>query len=99
MKFIIMVWLAFLARHKSGFNDGEPGLHEHDQETCDQRPGEVDTNAVLAYLIYEIGQRDAFVGIGFDHIVSGSSLGSAGIACSLFIGRWTTYRQSRVHCG
>ena len=35
MKFIIMVWLAFFARHKTGFDDRESGLHEHDQEAGD----------------------------------------------------------------
>ena len=36
MKFMAMVWAAFLARVKPGLDQGEAGLHEHDQEAGDQ---------------------------------------------------------------
>ena len=48
MKFIAMVWPAFLARHRPGFDQREAGLHEHDQEAGDQRPHEVDREHVFA---------------------------------------------------
>ena len=64
MKFIIMVWLAFLARQRPGLDDGEAGLHEHDEEAGDQRPDEVDGDLVLADLVDEVGDRQTLFRVG-----------------------------------
>ena len=56
MKFIIMVWLALFARHEARLDDREAGLHEHDEEAADQRPGEVDGDLVLPDLIHEVAR-------------------------------------------
>ena len=52
-----MVWLAFFARAQPGFDDGEAGLHEHDEEARDQRPHEVDRDLVLADLTHDVADR------------------------------------------
>ena len=59
MKFIIMVWLAFFARPKPGLDDGEAGLHEHDEEAGDERPDEVDRDLVLADEADHVADREA----------------------------------------
>ena len=56
MKFIIMVWLAFLARHRPGLDDREARLHEHDEEAGDERPDEVDRDLVLADVVDDVAE-------------------------------------------
>ena len=40
-----------LGAAQAGLDDGESGLHEHDQEAGDQRPHEVDGDLILADLV------------------------------------------------
>ena len=46
---------------QAGLDDGEPGLHEHDEEAGDQRPHEVDGDLVLADLVDDVGKRQALL--------------------------------------
>ena len=55
MKFIDMVWAAFLARVKPVSTIAKPGLHEHDEEAGDQRPDEVDGDLVVADRLHHFG--------------------------------------------
>ena len=72
MKFIIMVWLAFLARQRPVSTIAKPGLHEHDQEAGDQRPDEVDGDLVLADLVDHVGDGQAFLGVGYGDVGYGA---------------------------
>ena len=54
------------------FNHGESGLHEHNQEAANQRPGKVDADLVLANLVGNIAKRQAGLGIRDGHVTDGS---------------------------
>ena len=43
-----------LGAAQSGFDDGEAGLHEHNQEAATRVQVKVDTDAILSGLIYQI---------------------------------------------
>ena len=86
MKFIIMVWLAFLARHRPGLHDGEAGLHEHDEEAGDQRPDEVDGDLVLADLVDDVGDRQPLLRVADRDVGDGAGEGAARIALGLVLG-------------
>ena len=62
MKFIAIVWAAFLARVRPGLDQREAGLHEHDQEAREQGPHHVRADFVLAELVAEeLRFREEFV--------------------------------------
>ena len=90
MKFIIMVWLAFFARHSPVSTARESGLHEHDQVAGDQRPHEVDGDSVLADRVDEVGQRQApFLESLTDDVVDGAGKRAARIALGQVVGLGT----------
>jgi hypothetical protein len=55
--------IGVLRSAQSCLHHGKPGLHEHDQEACDQGPGEVDADFVLANLVGYVAQCEAGLGI------------------------------------
>ena len=89
--------VAVLGAAQSGFNDGETGLHEHDEKSGDQCPYKIDRNAILARLVHQIHQSERLGGVSVNHIVRGSGLGAAGIACGLIVGRRSTDVERCVH--
>jgi len=85
-----------------GFNDGEPGLHEHDEEPGNERPHEVDGNTVLPRLIDRIRKRDSLGGVSGHDIVDRAGLSPPGVALGQIVsgrglGRFGIQRQ--VHLG
>ena len=72
---------------QTGLDDGESGLHEHDQEAGDQGPDEVDGDLVLADLIGDVADGEAFRlgglvgdGIGDGNVGDGAGEAAVGIA-------------------
>ena len=61
MKFIAIVWAAFLARRQARLHHRESRLHEHDQEAGHQRPDEVDGDAVVANGVGQLHRQRLFV--------------------------------------
>jgi len=48
-----------------GLDDGETGLHEHDEEAGDERPStKLIADLVLAHQVDDVGDRQAFLRIG-----------------------------------
>ena len=92
-----MVWLRVLGAAQPGFYDGEAGLHEHNQEASDQRPDEIDRDAILPRLVHHIYKGERLGGIRADYIVRRPCLGSARIASGLIVGAGTAHRQGCVH--
>ena len=86
MKFIIMVWLAFFARARPGLDDGEAGLHEHDEEAGDQRPDEVDGDQVLADRVDDVVDRQALLHVADRDVADGAGDGAGRIALGLVLG-------------
>ena len=72
MKFMLIVWAAFLARVKPGLHHREAGLHEHDEEAGEQRPDEVDGDLVVTDSVHHFGNGRIL------RILDGDVLGRAG---------------------
>ena len=52
--------IGVLGAAQSSLDNGETGLHEHDQETRDQCPDKIDRNFVLPDLICHVGNGETF---------------------------------------